>query len=87
MENSKDHKAASEPPLDCQVRATLSLCCGIVRAGWHHLPKVSAREHALKLRRWVEPVERSAWEPVTANDQVQAGPAGFMAGIAPATDS
>ena len=23
--------------------------------------------HAQKLRRWVEPVERSAWEPVTAN--------------------
>lgn len=24
--------------------------------------------HAQKLRRWVEPVERSAWEPVTANE-------------------
>ena len=26
--------------------------------------------HAQKLRRWVEPVERSAWEPVTANVKV-----------------
>ena len=34
MENSKDHKDAAEPPLDCKVRATISLCCGMVRAGW-----------------------------------------------------
>jgi len=34
MENSKDHNAAAEPPLDCRVRATLSLCCGMVRVGW-----------------------------------------------------
>ena len=35
--------------------------------------------HAQKLRRWVEPVERSVWEPVTANKEVrgaeQASPA------------
>ena len=35
MENSKDHKAAAEPSLDCRVRATMSICCGMVRAGWH----------------------------------------------------
>ena len=34
MNDSKDHKAAAEPPLDCRIRATLSLCCGTVRAGW-----------------------------------------------------
>jgi len=27
-------KDASEPPLDCRVRATMSFCCGIVRGGW-----------------------------------------------------
>lgn len=36
MNEPKDQtEAATEPPLDCRVRATLSVCCGIVRAGWH----------------------------------------------------
>ena len=34
MENSKDHKVAADPLLDCQVIATMSLCCGIVHGGW-----------------------------------------------------
>lgn len=35
MNDSKDQIGAAEPPLNCRVRATLSLCCGFVRAGWH----------------------------------------------------
>ena len=31
----QEMKAAAEPPLDSRVGATMSLCCGMVRAGWH----------------------------------------------------
>ena len=31
----QEMKAAGEPSLDCCVRATMSVCCGMVRAGWH----------------------------------------------------
>ena len=53
------------------------------RTNGEHRECLWCGEHAQKLRRWVEPVERSAWEPVTANVKVR----GLEAALSPEAPS
>ena len=71
MENSKDHKAAAEPPLDCRVSgARYWLCCGSLdqqhqdkRAKTCVEAKIGHPDHC----RFGTAAEHSAWQRSTAN--------------------
>jgi hypothetical protein len=44
------------------------------RTNGEHRECLWCGKHSQKLRLWVEPVERSAWEPVTANAEITGSP-------------